>query len=93
MGRVFHYRAAVTNDIQLIPDLELANEYYIFTLEWTAEKMVWMINDMVVKEEKENIPDVPMYIVFSLGATETPADKGIPACMEIDWVRGYRLKK
>lgn len=55
--------------------------------------MVWMINDMVVKEEKENIPDVPMYIVFSLGATETPADKGIPACMEIDWVRGYRLKK
>lgn len=93
MGRVYNYRASIANDVQLIQNIELANEYYIFTLEWTEDKMVWMINDMVVKEEKENIPDSPMYIVFSLGTTVAPADKAVPAKMEIDWVRGYRLKK
>lgn len=93
LGRAFTYKAAVNNDSQLLKEIELGNEYYIFTLEWTEEKMVWMVNDMVVKEERENIPDVPMYIVFSLGATATPADKYVPARMDIDWVKAYRLKK
>lgn len=93
LGRAFMYKAAVKNDSQLLKEIELGNEYYIFTLEWTEEKMVWMVNDMVVKEEHENIPDVPMYIVFSLGATATPADKYVPARMDIDWVKAYRLKK
>lgn len=93
LGRAFTYKAAVKNDSRLLKEIELGNEYYIFTLEWTEEKMVWMVNDMVVKEEHENIPDVPMYIVFSLGATATPADKYVPARMDIDWVKAYRLKK
>lgn len=93
MGRKFLYKAALHDDIRLIGKPELGNEYYIFTLEWTEEKMVWMVNDLVVKEERENIPDVPMYVVFSLGAHENPADKYLPARMEIDWVRGYRLKR
>ena len=92
MGRVYSYQAAIHNDVSLLREVELGNEYYIFTLEWTAGKMVWMVNDMVVKEEWENIPDEPMYVVFSLGACETPADKCVPGHMEIDWVRGYRLK-
>lgn len=93
LGRAFMYKAAVKNDSRLLKEIELGNEYYIFTLEWTEEKMVWMVNDMVVKEEHENIPDVPMYIVFSLGSTATPADKNVPARMDIDWVKAYRLKK
>lgn len=92
IGRVYSHKAALKNDIQRLEKLQLGNEYYIFTLEWTEEKIVWMINDMIVKEERENIPDVPMYVVFSLGAGEIPADKYLPAKMEIDWVRGYRLK-
>jgi len=93
MGRVYHYKTVTNSDIQLLKEIQLGDEYYIFTLEWTEEKMVWMVNDMVVKEVRENIPDVPMYIVFSLGAVEAPADKYLPARMEIDWVRGYRLKR
>ncbi|MEG2555546.1 MAG: family 16 glycosylhydrolase [Odoribacter sp.] len=92
VGHVYPYRTAIANNMQLIKDIDLANEYYIFTLEWTEEKMVWMVNDLVVKEERENIPDVPMYIVFSLGACDAPADRCVPGRMEIDWVRGYRLK-
>ena len=92
MGRVYSYRTAVNKDIQLIKELELDNAYYIFTLEWTENKMVWMVNDLVVKEETEHIPDVPMYVVFSLGTNKEPLEKQLPSRMEIDWFSGYRLK-
>lgn len=93
MGRKFVHKAVIHDDTHTFREVELGNEYYIFTLEWTEEKMVWMINDLVVKEVHENIPDVPMYVAFSLGAHETPGDKCLPARMEIDWVKGYRLKR
>lgn len=92
VGRMYSSQTAVVDDIQEVKNVALAKEYYIFTLEWTEEKLVWMVNDMVIKEEHENIPDVPMYIVFSLGANEAPGDKCIPASLEIDWVRAYQRK-
>lgn len=92
LGRKYADKTKIQDDVQFVKKPELGNDYYIFTLEWTAERMVWMINDLVVKEEKENIPAVPMYIVFSLGAHEAPADKNLPVRMEIDWVRGYKRR-
>lgn len=86
-----HTSVATTEDILKMP--ELANEYYIFTLEWTKDKIVWLVNDMVVKEVHENIPDIPMYIGFSLGANEIPADRCLPGKLEIDWVKVYKLKE
>lgn len=91
-GYVSNKRGEVVSQSDLVKNISLGNDYYIFTLEWTEDRMVWMINDLVVREVKENIPDVPMYIVFSLGATEKPGNKSLPARMEIDWVRAYRLK-
>lgn len=92
MGNFYPCRAAKADTTQLLKGFDLLNEYYIFTFEWTKEKMVWMVNDVVVKEEHENIPDTPMFIGFSLGACEEPADKFLPAKMEIDWVRCYRMR-
>ena len=54
--------------------------------------MTWRINDAVVKEETRHIPDVPMYIIFSLGACQNLPDKCLPVKMQIDWVRGYKIK-
>ena len=93
VGRVYRHKTVMQSDFQSLKEVPLGDEYYIFTLEWTEEKMVWMVNDMVVKEVRENIPDEPMYIVLSLGAQEVPADKCLPVRMEIDWVRGYRLRR
>lgn len=78
MGRVYRHKTVPKSDIQQLKEVTLGDEYYIFTFEWTEEKMVWMVNDMVVKEVRENIPDEPMYIVLSLGAQEVPADKLLP---------------
>jgi len=63
-----------------------ANDFFIYTLEWRADKLVWKINDTVVKIETSNIPQEPMYILFS-GGLDKPLN-GTTA-MEIDWVRVY----
>lgn len=92
MGNCFSRHTKPGHSLQNICDLKLASDYYIFTLEWTKEKMVWRINDYVVKEVHENIPDIPMYILFSLGSTENPSDKYVPSKMDIDWIRVYKVK-
>lgn len=92
MGTIIASGHKRNNTVQPLKEVKLANDYYIFTLEWTAEKMVWRINDTVVKEIRENIPEIPLYAVLSLGATEKPSSRSVPAAMEIDWVRFYRMK-
>lgn len=93
IGWIHNHKTQIKTDVQPLKEFQLGNEYYIFTLEWTEEKLVWMVNDTVIKEVREDIPDIPMYIVLSLGAQDEPAEKFVPARMEVDWVRGYRLKR
>lgn len=92
MGSICSSRASVSSNEEQLKTLELGNDYYIFTLEWTKDKLVWMVNDLVVKEVRDNVPDVPMYIGFSLGANTVPNAHALPGKMEIDWVKVYKLK-
>lgn len=70
---------------------KFASDYYIVSLEWTAEKMVWRINGIDVKTVTQNIPQEEMYITFSAGLYEDLSN-GLPSKMEIDWVRCYSRK-
>lgn len=92
MGSFSANNASVASNEEFLKTLELGNDYYIFTLEWTKDKLVWMVNDLVVKKVHDSVPDVPMYIGFSLGANEVPNDHNLPGKMEIDWVKVYKLK-
>jgi hypothetical protein len=67
-----------------------AGDFYIFTLEWTADKLVWKINDTEVMTQTADVPQVPMYILFS-GGLDKPLNS--MTSMEIDWVRVYQPKK
>lgn len=67
-----------------------ASDFYIFTLEWTADKLVWKINDTEVMTQTTDVPQVPMYILFS-GGLDKPVNS--MTSMEIDWVRVYQPKK
>ena len=67
-----------------------SNDYFIFTLEWTADKMVWKINGVDVLIQTANVPQEPMYINFA-GGLNKPIN-GMTA-MEIDWIRVYQQKK
>jgi len=69
--------------------LDVAQDYFIYTFIWTPEKLTWKINDVVVNEQKKNIPQEEMYLVFSSSMTGK-VDGGLPASLEIDWVRCYK---
>ena len=42
---------------------------------------------MVIRREKNTLPDQPMYIVFSSGLCSDIEDGKLPVSMDIDWVK------
>jgi len=66
------------------------SDYFIYSIEWTPEKMVWKINDKAVLTQTRGVPHEPMYLVFSAGVTNGVAEHQLPAKMEIDWVKIYQ---
>ncbi|MCX6330465.1 MAG: glycoside hydrolase family 16 protein [Bacteroidia bacterium] len=67
-----------------------ANDFYIYTLEWTPDKLVWKINDTEILTQTSGVPQDPMYVLFS-GGLDKPVNSMITT--EIDWVRVYQPKK
>ncbi len=68
------------------------NDFFIITLEWSPNKLVWKINDKVFKTQTSGVPQEEMYMLFSTALKDGAPDTGLPAAMEIDWVRVYTLK-
>ncbi len=66
-----------------------ANNFYIFTLEWTADKLVWKINNTLVFTQTSEVPQEPMYVLLA-GGLDKPLN-GVTS-MEIDWIRVYQPK-
>ena len=66
-----------------------ANDFFIYTLEWTSDKLVWKINGEVVFRQKSDVPQVPMYVSLA-GGLDKPIN-GMTT-MDIDWVRVYQFK-
>ena len=69
-----------------------ADEYFIYTLEWTPNKLTWKINGKVFKTQTSGVPQEEMYINFSSNLKKDSDEDGLPSAMEIDWVRVYKLK-
>ena len=69
-----------------------ADTYFIYTLEWSPNKLVWKINDKVFKTQTSGVPQEEMYINFSSNLKKDASESGLPSAMEIDWVRVYKLK-
>ncbi len=64
-----------------------ANDFFIYTLEWTPDKLVWKINDTVAFTCTSDVPQEPMYVILS-GGLDKPINS--MTTMEIDWVRVYQ---
>ncbi len=67
-----------------------SGDFFIFTLEWTADKLLWKINDTEVFTQTSDVPQEPMYVLLS-GGLDKPIN-GMTS-MEIDWIRVYQPKK
>jgi beta-glucanase (GH16 family) len=70
--------------------LDLSQDYFIYTLLWSKNKLTWKINGVTVHEQSQQIPQEEMYLVFSCRMTEESANSSLPAFMEVDWVKCYQ---
>jgi beta-glucanase (GH16 family) len=68
---------------------DFSRGYFIYRFEWYPDRMVWKINDTVVRTETENVPQEPMYLLFSSGVESSGDENGLPTSLDIDWVRCY----
>jgi beta-glucanase (GH16 family) len=69
-----------------------ADEFFIYTLEWSPNKLVWKINGKVFKTQTSGVPQEEMSVNFSCNLKDRDSDSGLPSAMEVDWVRVYKLK-
>ncbi len=73
-----------------IAGANFSDNFFIFSLEWTPEKLTWKINGKIIKEVNSNIPEQPMYLVFSSHLLDENTPSNLPTSMDIDWVRCYK---
>ena len=64
-----------------------AGDFYIYTLEWTPDKLVWKINGVEAFTQTSNVPQEPMYINLA-GGLEKPISGS--TSVEVDWIRVYK---
>ncbi len=66
-----------------------SKDFYIYSVDWTPEKITWKINGIEVYSTNNGIPDQPLYILLSAGIERDPNGQEINSTYEIDWVRCY----
>lgn len=64
-----------------------SKDFFIYSLEWSPNKIVWKINDVVFYTQTTNLPDEPLYLVFTGGLEKAISGT---SSMEVDWVRVYK---
>ena len=75
----------------IIKNHDYSKDFYIYALEWTPDKLIWKVNDVVVFEQTENIPQEPMYIILSSGIADSKKQSSsVSAKMDIDWIKVYQ---
>ncbi len=69
---------------------KLTSDFFIYSVEWTPQQIVWKINEKVILKQTRGIPQEAMYLVISAGVTNGVPEHQLPASMEVDWVRIYK---
>jgi hypothetical protein len=69
---------------------KFTSDFFIYSVEWSPDKIVWKINEKPVMTQTQGIPKEPMYLVLSAGVSNGVADHQLPASMEVDWVKVYK---
>ncbi|MDW3195500.1 MAG: glycoside hydrolase family 16 protein [Cytophagales bacterium] len=77
-----------------------ADDFHIFELEWTEEKMVWLVDGHAYHSQSITAPELsefhePFFILLNVAVGGTYADypdvtSTFPQMMYVDWVRVYQ---
>ncbi|MCL2072529.1 MAG: family 16 glycosylhydrolase [Marinilabiliaceae bacterium] len=83
----------IENLLSTIKGDTFIGRYFVYSLEWSPQALIWKINGTEVHRETRIVPNEPMYISFCTILTENPNPNQLPAYMEIDWVKCYQKKE
>ncbi len=74
-----------------VSDVKASSDYYIYSLEWTAQKLTWKVNGVEVYSTTTAVPQDEMYIGLS---SNVIGEGNIGnADMSIEWVKVYAAAK
>ncbi len=62
-------------------------DYYIYTLIWKSNELIWMINNIEVYRTTSNVPQESLYLAFNSFIPEKM--HGDTGQLEVDWVKVY----
>jgi hypothetical protein len=65
-------------------------DYFIFSLEWTKDKLTWKVNGIPVCSTTRGVPQVPLFININSSLYKDADGSVLPAELEVDWVRCYK---
>ncbi len=83
-------KKGVNKKLSRIGGSRFADEFFIYGIEWSPERIIWSINGVPVMKQTGDVPQEEMYVAISAGVTRSLSESQLPAGMEIDWVRVYR---
>lgn len=69
---------------------KFTNQYIIYSLEWTSDKLIWKINEQKIATHKNPLPEEELFMLFTSGIFNGMKPENLPASMEIDWVACYQ---
>ncbi len=70
-----------------------SKDFFIYTLEWTPDKLTWKINGLTVATTTEGVPQQPMYLILNSALYKDVNGSVLPVTMEVDWVKCYVAAK
>lgn len=85
---IFHNNKSQSEQIKKVA---LNENFYIYSLIWTANKLEWRINDVTVFSTTNNIPTNPMFICLYNSINEKT--KSTNTDTVIDWIKVYAPKE
>ena len=68
-------------------------DYYVFSLEWTHDKLTWKVNGVPAYSSTSGVPQVPMYLNINSSIYQDVNGSVLPAELEVDWVRCFKSIK
>jgi beta-glucanase (GH16 family) len=77
-------------DTDYIRGPNFSKRFYIYSLYWKPDMLLWKINGITVKKDKKNIPQEPMFLVINSGLDDEIQEKFLPKEMQVDWVETFK---
>ncbi|MBS3807769.1 MAG: family 16 glycosylhydrolase [Bacteroidales bacterium] len=76
----------------ILKGFNFSKRYVIYELDWRPGVLIWKINGIPVRKQKQAVPDEPMYMILNSGVDGTLRERDLPKELRLDWVAVYRQR-